>query len=222
MSTFQVESSKLLVNSPIMAMRQDQVRMPDGSLGQREIIEHFGAVAVVAHNEGKIALFHQYRHALGRHLWELPAGLLDFQDEEPLVAAKRELQEEVGLASNHWSHLIDVAATPGFCDEVVRIFVADSVFTVERPPAEAEEADAERAMVDLTEAQAMIWRGEIVNATAIAGILAFAHVQAQSHAPGLLRPADSEFELRPTALAQRRVAAGVRGDLKKLGHAQAR
>lgn len=75
---FETTSSRLLHSGKIFALRRDEVVMPGGATATRDVVEHFGAVAVVAlDTEGRIPLIYQYRHALGRRLWELPAGLLD-------------------------------------------------------------------------------------------------------------------------------------------------
>ena len=75
---FTVESSEVLIDAPIIAVRRDSVVMPGGKPANREIVEHFGAVAVVAlDDDGRVALVEQYRHSVGKRLLELPAGLLD-------------------------------------------------------------------------------------------------------------------------------------------------
>ena len=81
--TFTVTDSETLVDAPILAVRRDQVVMPGGGTADREIVEHFGAVAVVAYDaeRGAVAMVRQYRHAVGTRLLELPAGILDFAGE---------------------------------------------------------------------------------------------------------------------------------------------
>ena len=113
-----------------------------------------GAVAIVAlDDDGRIVLVHQYRHAFGRRLWELPAGLLDFSGEEPHRSAARELAEEVGLAADTWRTLVDTNSAPGFCDESVRVFLATGLSEVERPEAHDEEADLKVERFDLADAE---------------------------------------------------------------------
>ena len=76
----------------ILALRADEVSMPGGARARREVVEHLGAVAVVALDEDdRVVLIHQYRYPLGRRLWELPAGLLDVAGEDPVRTAQREL-----------------------------------------------------------------------------------------------------------------------------------
>ncbi|WP_305091503.1 NUDIX hydrolase [Prescottella sp. R16] len=198
---FDTVSSREVYSGAIVALRVDRVAMPGGREADREIVEHDGAVAVVVLDDAdRLVLVRQYRHPLGRRLWELPAGLLDVPGEDPVDAARRELEEETGLAADHWSVLVDVALSPGFTDESVRVFVATGVREIGRPDAHDEEADLEIARFPLDEAVAMTLRGEIVNATAVAGILALAASRSRGDA---LRPADAGWVDRPTAFSRR-------------------
>ncbi|KOX18520.1 ADP-ribose pyrophosphatase [Saccharothrix sp. NRRL B-16348] len=182
-------------------MRVDEVAMPGGGTASREVVEHLGAVAVVALDEaGAVRLIHQYRHPLGRRLWELPAGLLDGGDETPLAAAERELAEEVGLAASEWVTLVDVAVSPGFTDEVVRVFLARGLTEVHREVQGEEEADLEAKSFPLAEAVDMVLAGEIVNGPAVSGLLA-AHAVVTGGGTG--RPSDAPFTDRPTRFAAR-------------------
>jgi len=196
---FATLSSETVYVGKIFALRADEVAMPGGGSARREVVEHYGAVAVVALDEdGNLVLVYQYRHPIGRRLWELPAGLLDMGDEPAHVTAARELEEETGLAAAHWQTLIDVDSTPGFSDESVRIFLATGLTEIGRPHAHDEEADLVVKRVPLADAVQMVFTGEIVNALAVAGILAAAH------RPAELRPADAPWTDRPTAFRTRR------------------
>lgn len=198
---FTTTSSQLLHSGKILALRRDEVVMPGGATATREVVEHFGAVAVVALDEqGRIPLIYQYRHALGRRLWELPAGLLDVGGEPAHQTAGRELVEEAGLTATTWKVLVDLASTPGFCDESVRVYLATGLTEVDRPEAHDEEADLKLEWYSLAEAARMVFRGEIVNAIAVAGILA-----AYTHSQGFaeLRDRDAEWVDQPRAFAAR-------------------
>lgn len=211
---FITQDSRLLLDSPILAVRQDSVVMPGGVAANREVVEHLGAVAVVALNEaGEIAMVRQYRHSVGRRLWELPAGLLDVAGEDELTGAQRELQEEAGLAAQTWHVLTDLVTSPGFCEEAVRVYLARELSDAPLLDAQGdEEADMTRAWVSLEEAVAMVLRGEIVNSIAVAGILAAHHAVASG---AKLRPVTDAFGLRPQSMAARRtVEPGC--DLKKI------
>ncbi|MBY6366001.1 NUDIX domain-containing protein [Rhodococcoides corynebacterioides] len=203
---FEVLGSELEYEGAILALRRDRVAMPGGRTAEREVIEHHGAVAVVAiDDEDRIVLIEQYRHPLGRRLLELPAGLLDQPGEDPVDAVGRELTEETGLAATSFSVLVDVAASPGFTDETVRIFLAEGLSEVDRPEAHDEEADIELVRLPVEDALARVLSGEIVNASAVAGILAVAAVRSRS-VP--MRPADAPWRDRPTAFEQRRAHGG--------------
>lgn len=197
---FVTQNSETVYAGKILALRVDDVQMPDGAVARREVIEHFGAVAVVALDErDRVAMVYQYRHPVGRRLWELPAGLLDVGGEEPVLTAARELHEEAGLAAEKWSALVDIVSAPGFSDESVRVFLATGLSEIERPAAEHEEADLVLDWVALADAVHKVLTGEIVNSLAVAGILA-AHAVPDRSA---LRPADSPWTDRPQAFAAR-------------------
>ena len=196
---FATLGSETLYVGKILALRSDEVAMPGGGSARRDVVEHFGAVGVVAlDDDGNVVLVYQYRHSVGRRLWELPAGLLDMGDEPPHLTAARELHEEVGLAAEHWATLVDVVSAPGFCDESVRVFLATGLTEIDRPEAHDEEADLVIQRVPLADAAAMVFAGEIVNSLAVAGILAAAN------RPANLRAQDAPWPDRSTAFRARR------------------
>jgi ADP-ribose pyrophosphatase len=101
---------------------------------EREIVEHRGAVVIVAvDGEGQVALVRQLREAVRRPLLELPAGTLE-PGEEPFQTAKRELQEETGLAGGEWTEVLGFFTTPGFCRERMTLFFAEGVESGEARP----------------------------------------------------------------------------------------
>ena len=197
---FGTESSETIYAGKILALRVDDVHMPGDTVARREVVEHFGAVAVVALDENdRVAMVYQYRHPVARRLWELPAGLLDVGGEDPARTAARELHEEAGLAAENWSVLVDLVTSPGFADESVRVFLATGLSQIDRPEAEHEEADLKLDWVPLAEAVRRVLSGEIVNSIAVAGILA-AHAATDRSA---LRRADSPWTDKPHAFAAR-------------------
>lgn len=197
---FETLTSDTVYVGKIFALRADEVRMPNGGTARREVLEHSGAVGIVAvDDDDNVVLVLQYRHPIGRRLWELPAGLLDAGDEAPHLTAARELEEEAGLAAQHWKVLVDVDSTPGFTDESVRIYLATGLTEVGRPDAHDEEADLTVTRIPLTEAVRMVLAGEIVNSLAVAGILA-AHLTDDID---VLRSVDAPWPDRPTAFRAR-------------------
>ena len=207
---FKVLSSQLLFDAPIIAVRKDELAMPNEQVAYRDVVEHMGAVAVAAVNDaGEIAMVHQYRHAVKRRLWELPAGLLDVKDESELAGAQRELVEEAGLKAAQWSVLADIVTSPGFCEETARVYLAQDLTEVERPEAFGdEEADMDFAWIKLDAAVAKVLAGEINNSIAVTGILAAWQVL---NGHGQARDVTAPFDLRPTSIATRRSGP----DLKK-------
>ena len=198
---FETTSSETLHTGKIFALRKDQVRMPGGKLVTREVVEHYGAVAVVAiDDDGRIPMVYQYRHPFGRRLWELPAGLLDVNGEAPHLTAARELREEAGLQAETWQVLVDLDSTPGFSDESVRVYLATGLTQVDRPEAHDEEADMTLQWYPLAEAVRKVFTGEIVNANAVAGILAAYAVREGLAKP---RPVDAPWVDKSTTFAAR-------------------
>jgi ADP-ribose pyrophosphatase len=136
---------------------------------EREIVEHPGAVAIVAvDGEGCVALVRQLREATRRYLLELPAGTAE-PGEEPLETARRELQEECGLTGGEWRELAVFWTTPGFCRERMHLFAAEGVERGEAAPAEDEELELVRWPV----AEIDTRLGQIEDAKTLAGLLLY-------------------------------------------------
>jgi 8-oxo-dGTP pyrophosphatase MutT (NUDIX family) len=175
---YRVLKHEEIFRGSIFSLYSDDVAMPGGGSARRDYTRHRGAVAVVALDaDGTVVLIRQYRHPLRGASFELPAGLLDVDGEDPIAAAQRELAEEVDLAAEHWEPLVAVHTSPGYSDELVRVFLARGLTPVppdERHQREDEEAELEVSRVDLDEAVAMVLRGEITNAAAAVGLLAAA------------------------------------------------
>lgn len=202
---FETAASETLYVGKIFALRADQVRMPGGNIATREVVENYGAVAVVAMDDDEnIAMVYQYRHPVGRRLWELPAGLLDIGGEPPHITAARELKEEAGLSAQSWRVLVDLVTAAGFSDESVRVYIATGISNVGRPDAHDEEADLVVRWFPLDEALGLVLSGEIVNAIAVSGILA-AHTARGDIAT--LRQVDAPWIDKPAAFARRKAGA---------------
>lgn len=124
-------SSKTIFQGKIINLRVDEVELPDGRRSTREIIEHPGAVVIAPVDaEGNVHLVRQYRDAVEELLLELPAGKLD-EGEEPIECARRELREELGLVADNWKELATYYASPGFCDEVMYLYLAEGLSATE-------------------------------------------------------------------------------------------
>ncbi|MEV4721310.1 NUDIX hydrolase [Micromonospora noduli] len=178
---YEVRSREERYRGRIFDVVTEEVTMPGGGTGLRDLVRHVGAVAVVALDDaGQVVLIRQYRHPVGRHLWELPAGLMDVSGEELPVAALRELAEEADLTAGRVDVLVDLHSSPGFTNEIVRVFLARDLGDVpadERHERHDEEADLQVVRIDLDEAVAMVLAGEITNASAVAGLLAAARAR---------------------------------------------
>ncbi|MFQ1002297.1 NUDIX domain-containing protein [Modestobacter sp. SSW1-42] len=189
---YEVLGTEQVYDGHVVSLRLDTVAMPGGGTSVREVVHHGGAVGIVAvDDEDRVVMLRQYRHPIGEHLWEVPAGLLDVDGEAPVDAARRELAEEVQLSAERWSLLTTHHPSPGFCDEKVLLYLAEGLSPVDRPAGfvvEHEELDMTVRRVPLTEAVQWVFDGTIRNSLAAIGVLAAAQVRAG--AP-MLRPLDA-------------------------------
>jgi ADP-ribose pyrophosphatase len=150
-----------------VGVRVDEVQRADGHRTTREIIEHPGAVAILAWDGSRLAVVRQWRHATGQVLLEIPAGTLE-PDEEPLATARRELAEEIGLAAADWEEGPRFYTAPGFCTELMHVYLATNL-TETSADADADEV-LEPGWLDLADALAACDDGRIIDAKTIAGI----------------------------------------------------
>jgi ADP-ribose pyrophosphatase len=162
-------SRQYLYRGRILNLRLDSVRIPNGSETIREVVEHPGAVVIVAvDQDGTVLLVRQYRHAVGRDILELPAGTLE-KNEPPDAAAPRELKEETGYTAQRWDLLTRFFSSPGILTEELHIFLARDLAEGLFQPMEDEDISLER--VPLPEALQRVRRGEIVDAKSMLGLL---------------------------------------------------
>ncbi len=156
-------------------LRVDTVRLPNGETATREVIEHPGAVAVIAlTDKDELLMVRQYRHPTGEILLEIPAGKRD-RGESPLVCARRELEEETGYGAEQWEPLFSYYSTPGFSDELLYILKASGLKQGQAHTDEEEFIEVVTVPVD--EALCMVSRGEIRDAKTIIGILTVNRIQ---------------------------------------------
>lgn len=112
--------------------------LPDGRTLPLEVVRHpGGAAAAAVDDRGRVCLLRQYRHAAGGWLWEIPAGKRE-PGEQPLATAQRELEEEAGVRARSWLPLGEIVTAPGFCDEVIHLFLARDLESVHGRPEDDE------------------------------------------------------------------------------------
>lgn len=164
-------SSKSIYEGKIISLRVEDVKLPDGNVAKRELVKHPGAVATIPITaDGKIILVKQYRKALNRTLVEIPAGRMEI-GEEPLVTAKRELEEETGYGTSKITYVQSFATSPGFADEVIHLYVAEELYVIENPAEGDEDEFIELIEVTIEEAEKLVASEEIYDAKTAFAIL---------------------------------------------------
>ncbi|HUR00662.1 MAG TPA: NUDIX hydrolase [Gemmatimonadaceae bacterium] len=167
-------NSKRVYTGRIISLDVDQVRFPDGSTGELEMIRHPGASAIVpflsdpTKDDAQVLMIRQYRYAAEGYMYEIPAGRLD-PGEDPHACAIRELKEETGCSAEKIQHLFSMYTTPGFTDEKIHVFMATGL-TAGQTKHEADEfLDLEPML--LSRALEMVEAGEIQDAKTSLGLL---------------------------------------------------
>jgi 8-oxo-dGDP phosphatase len=194
-----VISTEVLAKGAITTFVQDRVRTPDGDEMTREYLQHTGAVGIIALDEDdRVALVRQYRHPVRHRLIEPPAGLLDVDGENYVLAAARELAEEVHLAAADWRVLVDFFTTPGIIQESLRVFLARGLREID-PPADflrhGEEADMDTVWAPLADLVDAVLAGDLHNPTLVVGVLAAWTARHRDNFASL-RPADAPWPAR--------------------------
>ncbi len=168
-----LESEKIF-SGKIIQVRVDKVLLPDGRQSTREIVDHADAVAVVpVDNDNNIWMVRQYRKAIEQAILEIPAGLLE-EDEEPLKGAQRELVEETGLRAEAWKKVLSYYTTAGFSNEKIHIYLARDLVIGETNPDKDEFLLVEK--VPLAKAYDYIFTGKIIDGKSIIGIQYLYHL----------------------------------------------
>lgn len=159
---------EILYKGRIFTIEHHIVSLPNGKQSTRDIVLHNGAVCILAVKNGHILFVRQYRKAVEKHVLEIPAGKLDSQWENPLEAAKRELEEETNFRSKKWTKIVTFYPSPGYCQEALHLYQADDVEEVLEDALPADEDEfLEIVWIELDEALKMIQQGEIVDAKTI-------------------------------------------------------
>ena len=170
----EVLSTRTVYTGRIFDVTVDRVRLPHGREADLEIVRHEGSVVLIPiASDGRVLLVRQYRHAVGRFLWELPAGSLE-TDEDVAAAAARECQEELGLIADHLERLHTFFPTPGFCTEAMTYFKATGLRTpgAGDPVAHQDEDESiEVGSFSTAEVRQMIDAGEIADLKTLAALV---------------------------------------------------
>jgi len=193
---FPLIKSDTVFSGRIWEVREEVFQFGEQEL-TRDFIVHPGAVGVIALNDlGQMLLVQQYRRALGQMMWEPPAGLLDVEGEDPLEAAKRELQEETGYVASDWRVLFDFAPSSGGSSELVRCYLATGLELHEagRPEATGEEADMKVQWTPVGEVMEAIHTGAISNSLLITGT--FALLAAMADPDSIVRDGNAPWVAR--------------------------
>ena len=162
-------SSEKIYDGHILHVRRDTIELPDGSRGYREVVDHYGGVCVLAlDDENRVLVVSQYRYPYEKVLREIPAGKLEY-GEVPAQAAIRELKEETGATAGDFRPLGELYPSPGYCGEVIRMYLARELTFGETHLDKDEFLNLERVPFDQLEEQ--ILSGEIRDAKTIAAVL---------------------------------------------------
>lgn len=158
---------RYIYQGKILNLRVDDVSLPNGELGKREIIEHSGGAAVLYVKNGKIPFVKQYRYAYGESVLEIPAGKLE-KNENPSLAALRELREETGVAATETELLFIMYPTPGYTNEKIYIYLALNGSQCTANPDDDEFLTVE--WIPVTTAKKMLLNGEFHDGKTIAAL----------------------------------------------------
>ena len=191
-----VVGSDVRFEGRIWDVRRDTVEYAGAHL-VRDYIDHPGAVAVLAlDDDDRAFLIQQYRHPVRSRDWEIPAGLLDHDGEDPLDGAKRELAEEADLEASEWAVLVDYFTTPGGSNEAIRIYLARGLAPTATPhPREDEEADMATRWVPLDDCVDAVLARDVQNPSLVVSVLAAYAARARDWAT--LAPASAPWPTHP-------------------------
>lgn len=166
---FKIKESETIFKGFVFDVKVDQIEYDSGNKGVREVILHNGgAVVVPVKDDGKIILVKQYRYPFDEFMYELPAGKLEL-NEDPKECATRELTEETGYSSDAVSSLGKIYTSPGFCNEILYMFLAENLKAGNHNREEGEHG-MEVFEFTLGEVNKMITNGKIVDSKTISGI----------------------------------------------------
>jgi ADP-ribose pyrophosphatase len=170
-----VTATERIYSGRVVGLRIDTVTLPNGKSGKREIVEHSGAVAVVALNDkGEALLVRQFRLPTGGPLLEVVAGGID-GTEDPATAAARELAEEIGFTPGKLTPLFDAWVAPGYCSEKIYGFLAEDLISTTDAHTDHDEF-VETVSMPLEDAISACLDGRIQDMKSTASLLAAARI----------------------------------------------
>ena len=170
MSDPETLATALMFTGKVFTVERDRVRLPNGRDVDMDMVRHPRSVVLLPMPEPqRIILIRQYRHAVNRFLWELPAGSVD-AGEEPEQAAVRECHEEIGLVPTTVVRLASLFPTPGYCDEEMVFYRLSGLTTPSEAAVPDEDEDIEPKTFELRDVREMIRRGEIIDMKTVAGV----------------------------------------------------
>lgn len=162
-------SSQTIFEGKVITVTHDTVELENGKTAMREMVHHHGGACIAALNDkGEIYLIKQFRYPFGKELWEIPAGKLE-KDEDPLCAAKRELEEEVGVRADNFIDLGEIYPTVGYCTEIIYSYAATGLTKTHTHFDEDEFITS--IPVKFEKAVDMVLSGEIKDAKTVAAVL---------------------------------------------------
>lgn len=166
--TSDVKSIDVKFQGRVICVNVERVRLPNDATADLEIVHHPGGAAVVAIDDRqRVCMLHQFRHAAGGWIWELPAGKIDNR-EPPLDTARRELAEEGGMTAARWQSLGEYLSSPGVFTEVIHLYLATNLTPVNRAPEEHEVFRTE--WLPIADVLAMAHSGELKDGKSLVGI----------------------------------------------------
>ncbi|HVR85218.1 MAG TPA: NUDIX hydrolase [Planctomycetota bacterium] len=168
---FRVEAEHTIFQGRIIRLVARDLVLPNGRRTKFHIVEHPGAVAILpVHSNGDVVLLRQFRPSIGEEIYEIPAGTIE-KGEAPLATAKREIIEETGLKAKQWSKIAEFYTAPGFCTELMHVYLAKGL-----SPASAD-GDADEILkpvrMSLNAAIKLIRKRKIRDAKSIAGLMIY-------------------------------------------------
>ena len=166
--------SRPIFDGAVFGVREDTLMAADGRRFTRQVVSHPGAVAIIPIDaDDNVLMVRQYRHPVGHRLLELPAGVVE-SGESPDDTAQRELREETGFATRNLRAIGGIYSSPGFCDEILYLYIARDLIPSPLPADDDEDIGVER--VPMSQVGRLIRLGEIQDAKSVAGLLMALHL----------------------------------------------